>query len=243
MYQLCGTKRYVWIKLCAKVDGFSLIFSLMQKVNGGYWRLNCNEKVLLFYIEMWKCSIFYRKNDKTIEFKSLCPCQVVADCASSRRLFYVAHKKVISHQLRRSSAQNRDRWRWGTILFYAAHQKSISLALLRPPFKMEIDVAGLQFCFLNWIRRMLYTIYMKYRCGLRIGGSNALRILLQLLRRRRKTLDLPCGHRPHGARSKKERKTERKCLTFREVRDNISEQSKDNACASGGIGRLARFRF
>lgn len=74
MYQLCGTKRYVWIKLCAKVDGFSLIFSLMQKVNGGYWRLNCNEKVLLFYIEMWKCSIFYRKNDKTIEFKSLCPC-------------------------------------------------------------------------------------------------------------------------------------------------------------------------
>ena len=76
MYQLCGTKRYVWIKLCAKVDGFSLIFSLMQKVNGGYWRLNCNEEVLLFYKEMWKCSIFYRKNDKTIEFKSLCPCQV-----------------------------------------------------------------------------------------------------------------------------------------------------------------------
>ena len=77
MYQLCGTKRYVWIKLCAKVDGFSLIFSLMQKVNGGYWRLNCNEEVLLFYKEMWKCSIFYRKNDKTIEFKSLCPCQTL----------------------------------------------------------------------------------------------------------------------------------------------------------------------
>lgn len=87
MYQLCGTKRYVWIKLCAKVDGFSLIFSLMQKVNGGYWRLNCNEKVLLFYIEMWKCSIFYRKNDKTIEFKSLCPCQRIASNCSDYWLF------------------------------------------------------------------------------------------------------------------------------------------------------------
>lgn len=87
MYQLCGTKRYVWIKLCAKVDGFSLIFSLMQKVNGGYWRLNCNEEVLLFYKEMWKCSIFYRKNDKTIEFKSLCPCQWIASNCSDYWLF------------------------------------------------------------------------------------------------------------------------------------------------------------
>lgn len=102
MYQLCGTKRYVWIKLCAKVDGFSLIFSLMQKVNGGYWRLNCNEKVLLFYIEMWKCSIFYRKNDKTIEFKSLCPChsemtfgcQMTTQARSSRqqRSFFVQNR-------------------------------------------------------------------------------------------------------------------------------------------------------
>ena len=102
MYQLCGTKRYVWIKLCAKVDGFSLIFSLMQKVNGGYWRLNCNEKVLLLYKEMLKCSIFYRKNDKTIEFKSLCPChtemtfgcQMTTQARSSRqqRSFFVQNR-------------------------------------------------------------------------------------------------------------------------------------------------------
>ena len=92
MYQLCGTKRYVWIKLCAKVDGFSLIFSLMQKVNGGYWRLNCNEKVLLFYIEMWKCSIFYRKNDKTIEFKSLCPCQNRQSSHEGCRFYWFLHQ-------------------------------------------------------------------------------------------------------------------------------------------------------
>ena len=35
---------------------------------------------------------------------------VVADCASSRRLFYAAHEKVISHPLRRSSSQNHNRF-------------------------------------------------------------------------------------------------------------------------------------
>ena len=35
---------------------------------------------------------------------------VVADYASSRRLFYAAHEKVISHLLRCSSLQNRDRF-------------------------------------------------------------------------------------------------------------------------------------
>ena len=36
--------------------------------------------------------------------------QVVADCASSRRLFYALHQKVISHQLRRSSSPKRERF-------------------------------------------------------------------------------------------------------------------------------------
>ena len=35
---------------------------------------------------------------------------VVADYASSRRLFYASHQKAISHSLRRSSSQNRDRF-------------------------------------------------------------------------------------------------------------------------------------
>ena len=43
---------------------------------------------------------------------------VVANYAGSRRLFYAAHEKVISHLLRRVSSQNRDRWRWVTILFF-----------------------------------------------------------------------------------------------------------------------------
>lgn len=43
---------------------------------------------------------------------------VVADCASSRRLFYALHQKVVSHPLRRSSSQNRNRWRWIAILFF-----------------------------------------------------------------------------------------------------------------------------
>jgi len=35
-----------------------------------------------------------------------------------RRLFYALHQKVISHPLRRSSSQNRNRWRWIAILFF-----------------------------------------------------------------------------------------------------------------------------
>ena len=51
-------------------------------------------------------------------FESASLHHVVTDCASSRRLFYAAHEKVISHLLRRVSSQNRDRWRWVTILFF-----------------------------------------------------------------------------------------------------------------------------
>ena len=49
-------------------------------------------------------------------FESASLHHVVTDCASSRRLFYAAHEKVISHLLRRVSSQNRDRW--VTILFF-----------------------------------------------------------------------------------------------------------------------------
>ena len=175
MYQLCGTKRYVWIKLCAKVDGFSLIFSLMQKVNGGYWRLNCNEKVLLFYIEMWKCSIFYRKNDKTIEFKSLCPCQNRQSSQEGCRFYWFLHQDP-------------------------RYAHGYGILLVRYP-------------------SLLCRKYAARAAG--FWG----------------------GRRSVGERTRKEAEEWKICLTSARICDNISEQSKDSKCASGGIGRLARFRF
>ena len=37
---------------------------------------------------------------------------------SEKAIINAAHEKVISHLLRRVSSQNRDRWRWVTILFF-----------------------------------------------------------------------------------------------------------------------------
>ena len=57
--------------------------------------------------------------------------QLVANYAGSRRLFYAAHEKVISHLLRCSSLQNRDRFAGSRFCFAAGtgrdvHEKSPS---------------------------------------------------------------------------------------------------------------------
>ena len=60
--------------------------------------------------------------------------QLVANYAGSRRLFYAAHEKVISHLLRCSSLQNRDRYAGSRFCFAAGtgcdiHEKSPSIRM------------------------------------------------------------------------------------------------------------------
>ena len=60
--------------------------------------------------------------------------QLVANYAGSRRLFYAAHEKVISHLLRCSSLQNRDRYAGSRFCFAAGtsrdvHEKSPSVRM------------------------------------------------------------------------------------------------------------------